>query len=52
MGVGKGRPISKVYRSEDAGYSTPYMGWHPSKGKTHRPAIMMEVRRQARRMEN
>lgn len=51
MGVGKGRPISKVQRTLSADHDIRYMSsWNPSEGSTQRPAIAMEFRHQAERM--
>lgn len=51
MGVGKGRPISKVKRTLSADRDIRYMAsWNPSEGSTQRPAIAMEFRHQATRM--
>ena len=51
MGVGKGRPISKVNRTLAADHDIRYMSsWNPSEGSTQRPAIAMEFRHQAERM--
>lgn len=52
MGVGKGRPISKVERTLSADYKIRYMEWNAKEGSTQRPAIAMEFRHQARRMQN
>lgn len=52
MGVGRGRPISKVKREIDADFNIRYMEWNSQEGSTQRPAIMMEFRHQARRMRN
>lgn len=51
MGVGKGRPISKVNRTLAADHDIRYMSsWNPAEGSTQRPAIAMEFRHQAERM--
>lgn len=51
MGVGKGRPISKVNRTLSADRDIRYMSsWNPKEGSTQRPAIAMEFRHQAERM--
>lgn len=51
MGVGKGRPISKVNRTLNADFNLRYMtSWNPKEGSTQRPAIAMEFRHQAERM--
>jgi hypothetical protein len=51
MGVGKGRPISKVNRTLSADHDIRYMSsWNPKEGSTQRPAIAMEFRHQAERM--
>ena len=51
MGVGKGRPISKVKRTLSADHDIRYMSsWNPKEGSTQRPAIAMEFRHQAERM--
>ena len=51
MGVGKGRPISKVERRLSADYKIRYMEWDAKQGSTQRPAISMEFRHQTRRMQ-
>lgn len=51
MGVGKGRPWSKVKHIANATRDSRYMeSWNPSEGSTHRPAIMMEFRHQSGRL--
>ena len=51
MGVGKGRPISKVNRTLAADHDIRYMSsWNPKEGSTQRPAIAMEFRHQTERM--
>lgn len=64
MGVGRGRPIESVARTRPADYKTRYSQWGlpgyawdrsvfsaPREHPTHRPAIMMEFRHTARRMQ-
>lgn len=51
MGVGRGRPISKVQRTLSADHDIRYMGgWDAEEGSTQRPAIAMEFRHQQVRM--
>lgn len=53
MGVGRGRPITKVNRTMAADRDIRYMdSWNPKEGSTQRPAIAMEFRHQATRMRN
>lgn len=64
MGVGKGRPIETVARNRPANHNVRYSQWGlpkyawdksvysaPREHLTHRPAIMMEFRHTARRMQ-
>lgn len=51
LGVGKDRPVEKVDRSKKANYRRRYTKWMPRSGRTHRPAIMMELRHLATRLE-
>ena len=49
-GVGKGRPLSKVQRSEPARRKNRYVDeWSPKQGKTHRPVFRKEMRALSRR---
>lgn len=52
LGVGKDRPVEKVDRSKKANYRRRYVNkWVPRSGRTHRPAIMMELRHLGTRLE-
>lgn len=52
LGVGKDRPAESVDRSKKANYRRRYVSkWTPRAGKTHRPAIMMELRHLGTRLE-
>ena len=52
LGVGKDRPAEKVDRSKKANYRRRYVNkWVPRSGRTHRPAIMMELRHLGTRLE-
>ena len=53
LGVGAGRSADDVDRGKKANYSRRYIHkWIPRSGKTHRPAIAMELRHLATRLEN
>ena len=50
LGVGKGRPLQKVKRSEDARRDDRYVTeWNPKAGETHRPLFRKEMRHLSRR---
>lgn len=52
LGVGKGVDAGDVERSRKANYRTRYTSrWARSHGRSHRPAIMMELRHLAARLE-
>ena len=53
IGVGAGRKADDVERGKKARYNLRYVGaWKPSTGQSHRPAIAMEFRHLATRLEN
>ena len=53
MGVGKGRKIGDVNTQLDASRKVRYVRiWNAAKGETHRPALMMEYKRQSKRLES
>ena len=53
IGVGAGRKADDVERGKKARYNVRYVGsWKPSAGRSHRPAIAMEFRHLATRLEN
>ena len=51
MGVGLGRPWSKVSHARNAEYKSRYDEWRPKPGNTNRPSIMMEFRHLQGRLE-
>ena len=53
IGVGAGRKADDVERGKKARYNVRYVGsWKPAAGRSHRPAIAMEFRHLATRLEN
>lgn len=50
IGVGAGRKSEDVERSKKVRFKNRYTQWIPSKGKSHRPAIMPEFRHLATRL--
>lgn len=52
MGVAGGRPYSSVEHARKARHTKRYVQfWEPTKGESHRPAIMMEARHLQHRMQ-
>lgn len=52
IGVGAGRKADDVERSRKVRYKNRYTQWYPGSGKSHRPAIMPELRHLATRLED
>ena len=53
IGVGAGRKAEDVERAKKANFRRRYINkWMPGSGLTHRPAIMMEMRHLATRLQN
>ena len=53
IGVGAGRKAEDVDRAKKARFNRRYIGaWKPASGQSHRPAIAMEFRHLATRLEN
>lgn len=53
IGVGAGRKAEDVERAKKANYKRRYINkWIPSAGIAHRPAIMMEMRHLATRLQS
>ena len=53
MGVGKGRPFTRVEHDANARFDQRYISrWVTKRGSTHRPAIAMEARNLQERMKN
>lgn len=52
IGVGAGRKAEDVSRSKKVRYKQRYDKWAPSAGKSHRPAIMPEIRHLVTRMSD
>ena len=52
IGVGAGRNADDVERGKKVKYKQRYTTWKPEKGKSHRPAIMPELRHLATRLSD
>lgn len=52
IGVGAGRKSDDVERAKKVRYASRYTKWFAGNGKTHRPAIMPELRHLATRLED
>lgn len=52
IGVGAGRKSEDVSRSKKVRYKQRYTQWWPGEGKSHRPAIMPEIRHLATRLSD
>jgi len=52
IGVGAGRKADDVERGKKVKYASRYTKWFAGSGKTHRPAIMPELRHLATRLED
>lgn len=52
IGVGAGRKAEDVDRSRKVRFKSRYTQWKPSAGKSHRPAIMPEMRHLATRLQD
>jgi len=52
IGVGAGRKADDVDRAKNVTYKSRYTKWNASEGKSHRPAIMPELRHLATRLED
>jgi len=52
IGVGAGRKSDDVERGRKVRFKNRYTKWEPSKGKSHRPAIMPELRHLATRLSD
>ena len=52
IGVGAGRKSTDVDRARKVNYRSRYTQWKPGSGKSHRPAIMPELRHLSTRLED
>ena len=52
IGVGAGRKSEDVERGRKVRYKNRYTQWQPRSGKSHRPAIMPEIRHLATRLSD
>ena len=52
IGVGAGRKAEDVSRSKKVRFKQRYTSWGPGEGKSHRPAIMPEIRHLATRLSD